>query len=101
MLPGTQTIPATTRHYVLYEDGSAGLIETNSGDTPTLTKPGRTVSEEEYRSHLNGLVEQRAEYLAGLLAGDEERTRGDFEALTAAGIPDATARRMSGYQGGV
>lgn len=102
MLPGAQPIAATTTHHVLYEDGSTGLIETSGEEPlPPLAKPGRLVTEEEYQARLGALTGQRARYVAGLLAADEERTRGDFEALTAVGVPEATARRMSGYEGDV
>lgn len=98
MLPGTQPIAATTTHYVLYEDGSTGLIETSATDLE-LSKPGRLVSEAEYRARLDQLRAGSAARLAELLAGDEDRTKADFDALTGAGLPEATARRLSGYEG--
>jgi hypothetical protein len=41
-------------------------------------------------------VAERAE---ALQAEDEQRTLSDYQALVAAGIPKATARRLSGYEG--
>lgn len=99
LVAGAQEIPETTTYYVLYEDGSTGAIEASGEEAPRLAKPGEFVHEEEYRARLDALKEQRAVHVAGLLAGDEERTRGDFEALTGAGIPEGTARRLSGWEG--
>lgn len=100
MLPGAQPIAATRKLYVLYEDGSTGLMET-SVEEPRLPKPGRFVSEAEHATRLSELRAGTGVRLAELVAGDEERTRADFDALTGAGLPEATARRLSGYEGAV
>ncbi|GAA2685500.1 hypothetical protein [Nonomuraea recticatena] len=57
------------------------------------------ISREEYEQRLAVLKSEHAAYVDGLRAEDERRTREDFDALRAAGIPEATARRMSGYTG--
>ncbi|UJV43003.1 hypothetical protein [Streptomyces sp. AMCC400023] len=100
MLPGVQPIAATRKLYVLYDDGSTGLMET-SVEEPRLAKPGRFVSEAAYETRLGELRADTGVRVAGLVAGDEERARADFDALTGAGIPEATARRLSGYEGAV
>lgn len=92
--------PETTTHYVLYEDGSTGLLQTsNLDDVPELTKPGHFVTEQEYNEAVAQMELQRAEYVANLQAEDNARQLEDYQALRAAGVPEATARRMSGYDG--
>lgn len=99
MLAGAQEIPEGTTYYVLYEDGSTGEIAVTGEEEPPLAKPGRFVPEKEYRARLGEMKAERAAHVAGLLVADEDRTRTDFEALTAAGIPEGTARRLSGWDG--
>ncbi|MFI2300190.1 hypothetical protein ACH5AL_15305 [Actinacidiphila glaucinigra] len=92
-----ETGPVT--YWALYEDGSAGLIKSTTGEEPVLTKPGRLVDEAEYTSRAEELKAANEAYVAQLQAEDEQRTREDYLALRAAGVPEATARRMSGYTG--
>ncbi|MFM9590691.1 hypothetical protein ACKI16_29315 [Streptomyces scabiei] len=99
MLPGAQPIADTTTHFVLYDDGSTGQIIVTGEEEPVLGKPGRFTSEEEYRARLGELTAGHAERSAGLLADDEDRTSGDYQALRGAGIPDGTARRLTGWAG--
>ncbi|MYX39055.1 MULTISPECIES: hypothetical protein [unclassified Streptomyces] len=92
-----ETEPVT--YWALYEDGSAGLIKTTTGEEPVLTKPGQLVTEEEYTAKFEELRAAHEAHVAQLQAEDEQRTREDYDALIGAGVPEATARRMSGYQG--
>ncbi|MDX2643465.1 hypothetical protein PV341_07730 [Streptomyces sp. PA03-1a] len=86
-------------YWILYEDGSAGRVQSTTGEEPVLTKPGRLVDEAEYNEVFEALRAANEAHLAQLQAEDEQRTREDYEALRAAGVPEATARRMSGYTG--
>lgn len=86
-------------YWILYEDGSAGRVQTTTGEEPILTKPGRFVDEAEYTAVFDALRAANEAHVAQLQAEDEQRTREDYEALRAAGVPEATARRMSGYTG--
>lgn len=96
----TATEPeAETTYYALFEDGSASRMTSTTGEEPPLSKPGRYVDEAAYEERQAQLAAAREEHVAALLAADEERTRADYEALRAAGIPEATARRLSGYEG--
>ncbi|WP_405893671.1 hypothetical protein OG272_15580 [Streptomyces sp. NBC_00104] len=89
-------VPLST-HFVIYEDDTTGLIETTGEEPPRLSRPGRIVPEERYRGRLAELEAEHAEHIAQLEAEDLARTRGDYEALIAAGVPAATASRLSGY----
>ncbi|MGJ5693538.1 hypothetical protein ACM6RM_10210, partial [Streptomyces pratensis] len=86
--------------YVLYDDGSTGRIEViGQEEPPTLSKPGRIVTETEYEDRLAELRAEQERLREEQGAEDEARTREDYLALLAAGVPEATARRMSGYTG--
>lgn len=87
-------------YWVIYDDGSIGKIETTGGP-PTLPKPGRFVTEEEYRERAEELDAAHREHLERLRREEEARTWADFKALLDAGVPEETARRLSGYTGPV
>lgn len=91
--------PPPTRHYVLYEDGTLGLIEHRGQEPPRLARPGRIITEEEYARRRDQWEIAVADHAEKLRAADEERCRADFLALLASGIPEETARRLSGYTG--
>lgn len=97
-MPGAQPIAETRTYYVLYEDGALGRIET-SEEAPTLTRPGQLVSEEDYQQHLAQMTAARETYLAALVAAETARQREDYQALRVLLVPEATARRLTGYQG--
>ena len=87
--------------YVIYEDGSVEVL-TVTGDPdaePVLSKPGRIASKIEYDQYLAVLEEQHAIYLAEIAAREQQVLKADYDALIAAGIPEATARRITGYTG--
>lgn len=95
------TVPEPRTYWVIYDDGSAGRAEVVSADDepPVLAKAGRLVTETEYDAYVAGLAAEREEHLAEVRAQEEAQAREDYEALRAAGVPEATARRMSGYTG--
>ncbi|MGW3971213.1 hypothetical protein ACWEFD_18175 [Streptomyces ardesiacus] len=88
-----------TTYYVLFEDGSVSLMTSTTGEMPALGKPGRSVSREEYETRQAEIRAAREKYVADLQAEDDRRTREDYEALISSGVPEATARRLSGYTG--
>lgn len=94
----TTAVEATT-FYVLFDDGSASLMMSTTGEEPPLSKPGRFVDRDEYEARQDEIRTAREEHVAALQAEDERRTREDYEALIATGVPEATARRLSGYTG--
>lgn len=91
----------TTLVYVIYDDGSietqtitgSGMVE------PVLDKPGRVTSEAEYKQYLAVLEERQSIYVAEQTAAEQSALKGDYDALRAAGIPEETARRITGYTG--
>ncbi|WP_411092336.1 hypothetical protein [Streptomyces sp. 049-1] len=82
--------------YVIYEDGTAGHLQVLEGQEPTLSRPGRFVSRDAYSDRLGELQAGTAAHVAELEAGDQERHEVDYAALLGAGVPEETARRMSG-----
>ncbi|MFD5788560.1 hypothetical protein ACFWH1_18300 [Streptomyces sp. NPDC127037] len=96
-LPGV-VAPEPVTYWVLYDDGSAGRIESTSGE-PVLNRPGRLVTEAEYQQRIAELEAANAAWIAEQQAADTARQREDYLALRAAGVPEATARRLSGYEG--
>ncbi|MFJ8143262.1 hypothetical protein [Streptomyces sp. NPDC096013] len=89
----------TSTYWVVYDDGSAGLIETTDEEAPLLSRPGRLVTQQEYQARLDELTAHTATHRAEQAAAEAQQARDDYTALIALGAPDATARRMSGYTG--
>lgn len=96
-LRGAQQPGEETTHYVLYDDGSAGLITTTGPDLGDLAKPGREVGRAEYEAVLVELRAVRDGHLDELQAADEARLRRHYEALIGVGLPADVAAEMSGY----
>lgn len=94
---GAQAPGAVTVHWILYDDGTTGKIETTGPELGELAKPGREVTFTEYDERLTELRAVSDDYLAELQAADLARLKGDYDALIALGLPEDTARRMSGY----
>ncbi|MFK0063329.1 hypothetical protein ACIQTN_29390 [Streptomyces werraensis] len=86
--------------YVIYDDGTAAHLQVVGEVEPVLGRPGRLVSEEEYGERMAQLRESSAEHVAALEAADVARQETDYQGLRAAGVPEDTARRMSGYEEG-
>lgn len=89
--------PEPKQYWVIYDSGAAARIEAIGAQPPTLNPPGRIVSEEEYRQHVRPLHDAHRAHIAGLAEQDTTAQREDYTALVGAGVPEATARRMSGY----
>ncbi|MET9818353.1 hypothetical protein [Streptomyces sp. NPDC006355] len=86
--------------WVIYDDGSTGHMEIPEGDgDPALAKPGRLVTEAEYTARLEEIRAARAARHEAEETARLEAARADYDALIAGGFPEATARRLSGYQG--
>jgi thymidylate synthase ThyX len=82
--------------YVIYDDGTTGHLQVPDGLEPTLSRPGRVVSRDAYSDRLGELQAATAAHVAALEAGDQARHETDYAALLGAGVPEETARRMSG-----
>lgn len=90
---------ALTQHYRL-PDGVLALRTVQGMDLPELPEGATPVTPEEYETELAALKVQQEEYRARLDAEDQERVRGDYDALRELGVPEATAARITGYRGG-
>lgn len=94
--------PYETVFYVIYDDGSLD-VQTFSGNTidpqPILGKPGRVVTKAEYDAAKAQQDALNAAYEEELRKADLARIKANYDALIAAGIPDAVARNLTGYTG--
>ncbi|WP_086859918.1 hypothetical protein [Streptomyces milbemycinicus] len=98
IVDGAEPAGHTATYYVVYDDGTAGLIKVTGGhEPPQLARPGTLVPATRYGARLEELTADHAAYVAQLQAADEVRTRQDYEALLGAGVPEENARRMSGH----
>lgn len=92
---------AETTQYFRTADGVLASRKT-TGDTeePQPLPDGATaLTEEEYEAALLDVEAARQEHAEELVATDEANQRADYDALVATGVPEATARRLSGYTG--
>lgn len=87
------------RAWVLYDDGALGQITVTGGQLPELARPGRLITAEEYNRLTVTMADAHAARLEGLQAADTARQEREYEDLVQAGIPEETARRLSGYTG--
>ncbi|MEV0016699.1 hypothetical protein [Streptomyces tendae] len=93
-------MPDTTLYY--RTAGGALASQAASGDTaaaPELPEGATELTREEYDTELGAVQAARQEHAEDLVAADEAAQSADYEALRASGIPDATARRLTGYTG--
>lgn len=91
----------TVTFYLIYEDGSveSQTVPDVPGVAAFLSKPGRVAGKVEYDQYLAKLEEQHAIWLSETHAREQQVKKDDYDALIVAGIPDATARRITGYEG--
>ncbi|WP_433379522.1 hypothetical protein [Streptosporangium sp. CA-115845] len=80
--------------------GSVGEIAESAAGISSLPDDAVEITARQYRRELAELHAGTERLLADLRAQDEERIRGDHEALRAAGIPEGLARRLAGYPAG-
>ncbi|WP_309317385.1 hypothetical protein [Streptomyces salinarius] len=93
-------MPDTTLYYRTADGALA--TQTVSGETaeaPALPEGATELTEAEYAAEFAAIEEARQEHAADLVAADEANQSADYEALRAAGIPEATTRRLTGYTG--
>lgn len=81
---GTSVTAVTVDDGMSFPDPPAGAVVIDKAEYDTI------------HSEIKAAVAEKREAVE---AEDTERTRGDYEALLGAGLPEATARRLSGFQG--
>lgn len=85
-----------TIYYLLAGGGYASVTVT--GDAEYDPPPGATViSQAAYELGVAQVEAANAAYVAGLREAEQQAAQDDYEALVAAGIPEATALRLSGH----
>lgn len=86
--------------YYKYADGSvAERVITGNGDEVPPPDGAEEISEEDYRAAFAAI--EAANELEGQEqeAQHQARVKADYEALRAVGVPEDTARRLTGYTG--
>ncbi|WP_328427916.1 hypothetical protein [Streptomyces sp. NBC_00443] len=82
--------------------GGVLASRTATGDDPqppTLPEGATALTEAEYADALADVQAQRQAHAQQLTEEAEANQSADYTALRTAGIPEATARRLSGYTG--
>lgn len=95
----TPVEPPPNTQWAIFEDGSVGKWQYEGDTPPPLTGPGRLVSENEYLERLGEIQAAVEERRAATEAAEQETAKSAYEALIAAGIPEASARHLSRYDG--
>ncbi|MGV9913404.1 hypothetical protein [Streptomyces tendae] len=93
-------MPDTTLYY--RTAGGALASQAASGETagaPSLPEGATALTREEYETELAAIEAARQEHAEELVAADEANQRADYQALRASGIPETTARRLTGFRG--
>jgi hypothetical protein len=83
--------------YFRSDEGAVKRITTSAGEDEVVPPEGMTrITVEEHDQLLAVMTEARAARVAAITADDRRRATDDFDALRACGIPEVTARRLSG-----
>lgn len=89
-----------TTLYYRFPDGSVAMRTITGGDGTALPPLGATeITEEEYRAAYADLVERHRQQREEQEREEQERSQADYFALRAVGVPEETARRLTGYTG--
>ncbi|MGP4091506.1 hypothetical protein [Streptomyces sp. KR55] len=83
--------------WAIFDDGSVGMWRYEGDTPPALPAPGRIVSQEEYEEARAVITQAVQEDNDQQEAAEREQIRDDYDALLALGMPETTARRLSGY----
>ncbi|MFF5668782.1 hypothetical protein ACFY8S_01375 [Streptomyces hygroscopicus] len=89
-----------TTIYYRFPDGSVAERIITGGDG-AVPPPGGAVeiTEEEYRAALAAIEEQIEQERQEQQEAEQARIKADYDALRALGVPEETARRLTGYTG--
>jgi hypothetical protein len=97
-IPGLP-LPETVTRFVRFPDGTLGRITVTEGLEPVLPDGAKLVTQEVYEELRAQMKDQHQARIGELLAVEKESRRTQYEDLRAAGIPEATARALSGHGG--
>ncbi|TDC27659.1 hypothetical protein E1211_28990 [Micromonospora sp. 15K316] len=93
--PGEAQEQEVVRYYV-YPDGSYSML-TLVGGAGVVPPDATEITQAEYEAGVAAVNAANEALAEQQLADDRALAEADFEALVAAGIPEATARRLSGF----
>lgn len=88
--------------YYRYPDGSVEVVTVTVGgddESPAPPEGAVEIDRQTYEAELAAIEAAREERRRRQADQEQVQQLADYQALTAAGIPEATARRMSGYTG--
>ncbi|MFF3665482.1 hypothetical protein [Microtetraspora malaysiensis] len=88
-----------TVRYFRFPDGSVGRTETSGDGEHVPPAEAVEIDEAEHQQLLAAVRQAQADHAADLAAADEANQLDDYTALVTAGIPERSARRLSGYTG--
>lgn len=77
------------------------VVTGESAQAPALPQGATLLTEAEHAQALGEVRAERQEYVDGLVAAAEANQGSDYQALRALGVPEETARRLTGYTGPV
>ncbi|MER5904331.1 hypothetical protein ABT150_30225 [Streptomyces mirabilis] len=97
-IPGLP-LPEPGTRYIRFPDGVLGRITVVGDLEPELPDGAKYVTQEVYEELRAELREQHDTRVAEMLATEKDARRQQYEDLVAAGIPEATARALSGHGG--
>lgn len=90
---GVQTL------YIRYPNGTVGALTVGDGVSTDLDPDATVITADEYAAYLESLQQASAVMEAEMREAEQEAVSADYAALRAAGVPEATARRLTGYTG--
>jgi len=96
---GGDTAPEPTVYYVRFPDGHIGQITAAFGTEPLLPEGSTTLTQEQYQELRGQMHDAHEARLAQIQAAEEAARLQQYQDLLEVGLPDATARGLSGYDG--
>ncbi|WP_328427933.1 hypothetical protein [Streptomyces sp. NBC_00443] len=102
-VPGLPGLPlpdlVTKTLYVLFPDGMLSQITASAVTEPALPEGAKLVTQERYEELRGQMRERHEARLAEMEAVEAQLRRDQYDDLLAAGVREATARSLSGYDG--
>lgn len=88
-----------TTVYYMFDNGSVASRTVTGSEPPALPDGAVEITQAEYEQELAAIQQAHDDAVADVEAAEAQQREDDYNALIAAGIPEATARRMAGYYG--